>query len=432
MTHAEKMIEWISASPTAFHAVDTAKASFAGFEELCEKDTWQLLPGHKYMVTRNRSAIIAFVMPEKTPSGFLMAAAHTDSPMFKIKENAEIEAVGKYIQLDVERYGGAILSSWFDRPLTISGRVIVRTEKGIETRLVTMENAVIIPNMPIHMNREINDGYKYNAATDLQPLWGVKADKGQFRATVAAAAGCTEDQIAATDLYVCNSQKGLVWGPEGEFVSAPRLDNLGCCYAIVEALCTAKPAETHVQLGALFDNEEVGSGSIQGAKGTFLKDVLNRIAASCGMAGTGILPLLASSFMVSADNAHAQHPNHPEQYNKNHASHMNEGVVIKFNASQKYTTDGISEAIFRCACQKAGAPVQMYANRPDKPGGSTLGNLSMEQVSVPTVDIGMAQLAMHSSFETCGAKDAEYMVNAIRAFYELQLEMTADGNYNVG
>ena len=428
-TYVQRLLEFIWQSPTCYHAVDGVRRGLHGFTLLNEGEKWALEPGGKYCVIRNGSSIIAFTLPEGNISGFQMIASHADSPTFKIKENAEVIVKDKYVQLDTERYGGMILSSWMDRPLSVAGRALVRTEQGVSTVLVNLDRDMcVIPNVAIHMNRQVNDGYKFNPAVDAYPLWGTADAKGSFRSEIAKAAGVQKKDLLGADLFLYNRMEGRVWGAKEEFLSAPRLDDLECAFASVFALKTAQ-AGSHINVCCVFDNEEVGSTTRQGADSTFLADVLRRIVLALGLPEEDYYTLLAGSFMLSADNAHAMHPNHPEYSDPLNQTEINKGVVIKFNANQKYTTDGVSEALFHAICEKAGVPVQHYANRSDMAGGSTLGNLSSRHVSVSTVDIGLAQLAMHSSYETAGTKDVAYMVQAMRAFYETEIRNLGNGAY---
>ena len=429
--NAQKLIAFIQKSPTAFQTIDTICGMLKGFTPLKESEKWQLTPGGKYYVTRNRSSIIAFTLPEQPFDAFQLVASHSDSPTFKIKENAETQVRGHYVQLDTERYGGMIMSSWFDRPLSVAGRVLVRDDKGLRTVLVNIDrDMAVIPNVAIHMNREVNNGYKYNAAVDTFPLWGTEDARGTFRARVAQAAGVAEDDILGADLYLYNRMQGCVWGAGQEFISAPRLDDIECAFCSVEAFLAAKPSR-HANVCCVFDNEEVGSTTKQGADSSFLQDTLRRIMLALGRDEEAYYAALANSFMLSADNAHAMHPNHPEFSDPENHTFMNGGIVVKFNANQKYTTDGVSEAVFHQICQKAGVPVQHYANRSDMAGGGTLGNISGSHVSINTLDIGLAQLAMHSSYETAGVRDIDYMIDGMRAFYETDIHCTEDGDYSL-
>ena len=420
----QRLFDYIAASPTAYHAVAHTAAILRakGYTELCEASAWELTPGGCYFVTRNGSSLIAFRMPEGDFSGFMMTAAHGDSPCFKIKENGTL-ADPHYVRLSTEKYGGMLFAPWMDRPLSVAGRVTVRTENGLAVKTVDLAKPVaIIPNVAIHMNRAANDGMKYNPAVDMLPL--VSTDKDtSLMAQVAEAAGADPLDIVTTDLFVYNPDKGVEWN---DLISAPRLDDLQCAFASLIAFTEADKAD-NLPVYCLFDNEEVGSETKQGAASTFLFDVLTRIVPD---------PLtyrrkIASGFLVSCDNAHAVHPNHPEYSDKNHSVYMNGGVVIKYNANQRYTTDAVSSGIFRLICEKANVPVQEYANRADMPGGSTLGNIANTQVSLNTVDIGLAQLAMHSAFETAGARDTAHMTNALKQFFETSLTMENNGNYNL-
>ena len=426
-------LSFIEKSPSAFHAVDSLCAMLkeAGFAALRECDDWQIEPGKGYYVTRNRSSVIAFRVPECGLAHFQIVSSHSDSPTFKLKQNAEDVACGRFIRLNTERYGGMIMSTWFDRPLSIAGRVIVKTESGFETRLVDLgRDAVLIPNMPIHFNREVNDGYKYNAQVDLLPLYAEGADTGRLMQEVAACCGAKAEEIVGGDLFLYNRMGGSVWGADDAFFSCPRIDDLECAWTSMKAFCDTR-ADGHISVCAVFDNEEVGSGTKQGADSTFLSDVLSRVCAALGTTDSQSRALIARSFMVSADNAHAVHPNHPEKYDAQNRTYMNGGVVIKHNANQKYTTDGVSCAVFSQVCQRAGVPVQHFANRSDILGGSTLGNIANAHASMNTVDIGLAQLAMHSSYETAGVKDAAYMVDALKSFYATDIRFGDDGVFEL-
>lgn len=427
----EKLIEFIQKSPTAFHAIDAIRGELADFTPLRESEPWRLTPGGRYYVTRNGSSVIAFTLPGASFDAFRIIASHSDSPAFKIKENAEVEVRAHYVQLDTERYGGMIMSSWFDRPLSVAGRALVRADGGIRTVLVNLDRDMcLIPNVAIHMNREVNNGYKYNAAVDTFPLWGSEAARGTFRAQVADAAGVKESDLLGADLFLYNRMPGSIWGTKQEFVSAPRLDDIECAFSSLLAFKAARPGN-QCNVYCVFDNEEVGSTTKQGADSSFLEDTLRRILLALGRGEEHYFTALASSFMLSADNAHAVHPNHPEYSDPQNHAYMNEGIVIKFNANQKYTTDGVSEAVFHHICEKAGVPVQHYANRSDMAGGGTLGNISGSHVSVNTLDIGLAQLAMHSCYETAGVRDIDYMIDGMKAFYETDIHSDGEGGYRL-
>lgn len=423
------LFDYIENCPTAFHtAAHTAsRLKAAGYTMLNECDAWQLECGKGYYVTRNNSSIIAFRVPEVPFRGFMMAAAHGDSPCFKIKEHAELKD-GGYVRLSTEKYGGMLCASWMDRPLSIAGRVLVRDGCGVQTVLVDKkEPSAIIPHVAIHMNRKANEGTSYNVAVDMLPLVSCKEQEEDFLSGVAAAAGIDGTDILAHDLFVYNPQQGTMWN---DLISAPRLDDLQCAFAALEGFLQADPSES-VPVYCLFDNEEVGSETKQGAASTFLSDVLSRISTACGRDVETHRRSIAESFLVSCDNAHALHPNHPELSDKNHTVRMNGGVVIKYNAAQKYTSDAVSAALFRLVCERANVPVQLYANRADMAGGGTLGNIANTQVSLNTIDIGLAQLAMHSAYETAGACDTQYLIDALCVFYASTVRMSQDGSYQL-
>lgn len=411
---AKKLLKFIQKSPTAFQAVEEMKKRLEkeGYKELKEEEHWEIIPGGNYYVTRNNSALIAFSIPKKPVWKFHIMASHSDSPALKIKENPEIEVEKAYIKLNVERYGGMLLAPWFDRPLSVAGRLIVRKDGEIQEKLVTVDkDLLIIPNLAIHMNREVNDGYKYNVQKDMLPLYSNYEGKGSFMKQVAAEAGVEEKDILGHDLFLYDRTAGTIWGADEEFVSVPRLDDIQCAFASFEGFLRGEHKKS-VAVHCVLDNEEVGSSTKQGAASTFLKDTLKRINMGLGRTEEEYLMALADSFMVSADNAHALHPNHTDKTDPVNRPVINGGIVIKYNANQKYCTDGVSAAIFKDICDKAGVPYQTFVNRSDMAGGSTLGNISNTQVPMKTVDIGLAQLAMHSVYETAGVKDTENLAKA--------------------
>jgi aspartyl aminopeptidase len=416
----DRMLTFIDESPSCFHVVNNLKERLKkeGFKELKETESWKLSAG-KYFVTRNDSSIISFKIPKKDFKGFNMIASHSDSPSFKIKENPEIAAAGAYIKLNVEKYGGMLCAEWFDRPLSVAGRVIAADKKkGVVSKLVYVDrDLLMIPALAIHMNREANDGYKYNAQVDMLPIFGDASSKDKFFEIIAKAAGVRKEDILGHDLFLCNRVKPTVWGADGEFIGSARLDDQECVYTTFEGFLNAKETD-YCSVHCVFDNEEVGSTTKQGAASTFLKDTLTRINYSLGRDLEQYHTAVANSFMISADNAHAVHPNYAEKADPVNRPVMNGGIVIKFNANQKYTTDAVSAARFKQLCNKAGVPFQTFTNRSDMAGGSTLGNISTEQVAVSTVDIGLAQLAMHSPYETAGSKDPEYMALVSQTFYQ--------------
>lgn len=416
----QKLFTFIDESPTCFHAVANLEELLdkQGFTALSERERWKPEMGGKYYVNRSGSSLIAFTIPQKKPSGFHMVAAHSDSPCFKLKESPEITVNDFYIKLNVEKYGGMILSTWLDRPLSIAGRIVVKDGDGLKSCLVNLDrDTAIIPNVAIHMNRDMNKGVEYNPQTDMQPIIGGASCKGSFMKQIAKEAGVKEKDILGSDLFLYNRDKCRLVGVDDAFIAGPRLDDLECAYAGMAALADCTP-ENYVNLCAVFDNEEVGSGTKQGAASTFLRDVLERLSGALGIDEEAYRCLLADSFLISADNAHAIHPNHPGKADETNRPMLNGGIVFKYHGSQKYATDAYSAAIMKDICNRADVPYQSYANRADIAGGSTLGNIAMAQVSVNTVDIGLPQLAMHSALETAGAKDPEYLIKALRTFYQ--------------
>ena len=412
------LLHFISKSPSVFHVVRHIKAAllYAGFTEIREEDSWQIKRGGKYVVTRNGSALIAFSVPENGGNAFKITAAHCDSPTFKIKENPEMRD-GKYTRLNVEGYGGMIMSTWLDRPLSAAGRLFVKDNGQIISKLVSLDHpTLLIPSVAINMDRTVNSGHAWNIQNDLLPLYSTDGS-ADFMETLAQAAKVKAADILGHDIFLYSCAPGILWGPQHEFISSPRLDDLQCAFATFRGFTNGKK-QKDISVYALFDNEEVGSGTAQGAGSTFLTNTISRLALSLGRSYDEIQAMLAKSFMISADNGHAVHPNHGEYADPVNAPVLNSGIIIKFNASQKYSTDGYSAAVFRDLCLKADVPVQTYTNRSDIPGGSTLGNISNTKVAVPTVDIGLPQLAMHSSYETAGAKDTEYLVKAVSYFFE--------------
>ena len=421
------LLSFISASPSRFHAVENLgrELTEAGYTRLAESEKWDIVPGGKYYVTRNGSALLAFRVPKADFAGFMISASHSDAPSFRIKQNAELSGPDKYIRINTERYGGMLCAPWFDRPLSVAGRVMVETEQGIEPRLVDMDRDILlIPSVAIHMKREQNKGWEINPAVDTVPLMGSEAVAGKLWLALEEKAG---GKILGHDLYLYLRQKAMVWGLEEEYISSAGLDDLMCVWGCTRGLVDSK-ASGCVSVLCVLDAEEVGSSSVQGAASTFLADILERVSDCLEVDHKR---MLGNSFMVSADNGHAIHPNHPEYADPNNAPRINGGVVLKFNASWRYSTDGISAALFRKVCQKAEVPVQNFFNRADVSGGATLGHISLHQVSIPTVDLGLAQLAMHSCYETAGVKDGGYLARAMAEYYSSTLTVTDDGVYQI-
>ena len=414
------LMTFLDASHSVYHAAAYLANTLenAGYARLFEGEKWELSPGGKYYLTRGGTAVMAFRVPTDSPKGFLMSASHSDRPTFKIKENGVL--TGTYTRLSTEKYGGMLIAPWLDRPLSIAGRVTVETENGVENRLVDIDrDLLLIPNVAIHMNRKANDGYTWNPAVDTLPLLGGKDAKGKLEKLLEKAAG---GKILGHDLYLYVRQKASVWGMDKEYISSAALDDLECAWCCTQGFLAAKDSES-IPVLCVFDSEEVGSRSVQGAASRLLETTLSRI---CEALALDEQRMLSNSFMLSADNAHAIHPNHLELADPANAPVVNGGVVLKFNANMSYTTDGVSAAIFRKVCSKAGVPVQTYCNRADIPGGSTLGNISLAHVSVPSADIGLAQLAMHSCYETAGVQDALYLEDAMTAYYGCTLTVSGE------
>ena len=427
------LCEFIEASPTGYHVIDNAERMLRekGFIPLAEYERWDLKPGQAYYVNRSGSSMIAFVLPEGMPSGYQIIASHSDSPAFKIKESPEISKAGHYVVLNVEKYGGMLQRPWFDRPLGIAGRICVLKDGRIKTVLVDSgKDLVMIPSLAIHMDRKANESGQISVQSDMLPVFGDEAAAGKFAELTAAQAGVDPQDIIGMDLFLYNRSPYSFWGADGEFFSSPRLDDQMCAYASVNAIINTWEEKRNdlsgISICCIFDNEEVGSGTKQGADSTFLSDTLKRIRIAEGLSEEEHMMLLASSFMLSADNSHAVHPNYIDKADPVNRPLMNHGVVIKWNAAQKYTTDAVSASVFRAICRKNDIPVQDYVNNADIPGGSTLGNISAAHVSVNCVDIGCAQLAMHSPYETAGVMDTLYMIQAMEAFYKTSIRMTKE------
>ena len=425
---AREVLDFIQRSPSCFHAVAEIgrQLEAAGFKRLRETEKWSVEKGGAYYTTRNGSSLIAFrVGRELDDYHFQVTSSHCDSPTFKVKEMAEVKGKGGYLQLNTEGYGGMICSTWMDRPLSLAGRVLVREGSAITSRLLAFDrDLLIIPSVAIHMNRNVNDGAAYNKQVDMLPLFSAgECGENSYRRLLTEELGVEEEAILGSDMYLYSRTAPSIWGAAEEFISSPKLDDLQCAYTSLKAMIQGENDHC-VTVYACFDNEEVGSGTKQGACSTFLRDVLQRLNAGLGFDGEDYCRAVAGSFMVSCDNAHAVHPNHPEKTDGENCTWMNKGIVVKFSANQKYTTDGISSAVFSGICRDAGVPVQYFANRSDSVGGSTLGNLSSQKVSMHTVDVGLPQLSMHSAYETAGIRDSQYLVDGLSAFYRTNLHIT--------
>lgn len=448
----KEMLDFIGESPTAFHAAANVERMLKedGFEKLDCQGRRKLVPGGKYYTTQNGSAVVAVKLPACGAAGLRIVASHSDSPCFKVKETPEMKLEGRYVKLNTEKYGGMILNTWLDRPLSVAGRAFVKNREtgALEQRLVNIKkDLLIIPNVAIHFNREVNDGVKLNPQVDMLPLFSQNQEI-TLNGLCAQQLGVAQEEILGSDLYVYNRDKGRIMGADDAFIGSPRLDDLQCAFATLKGFLAAGPQQ-YISIYALFDNEEVGSGTKQGADSTLLSDVVDAVldglvqekagdgALACAESDEGGMrretadaeemrrtvpplwkrALLQNSFLLSADNGHAVHPNHPEKSDPTNRPYINGGVVLKFQGSQRYTTDGFSAAVVRDICKAHDIPVQNFANRADIAGGSTLGNISTAHVSIPSADIGLAQLAMHSAFETGGVQDTKAMAELVRWFF---------------
>ncbi len=422
-----ELIDFINNTPTAFHATENSAKMLTdnGFTRLDASAPFSVTSGEKYFLTRGGSSLIAFKIPADTSNiSFTIGAAHGDSPAFKVKPSSTLEA-SKYISVAVEKYGGSILQTWFDRPLSVAGRIVVRDGDAVISKNVNVEkDLLIIPNIPPHLGSTKEP----SMLSDMIPLLGEKP--ASIENTVAEAAGVSPDDILSHDLFVYNRQKGTLLGANGEFFGAPRIDDLECAYSLLCGFIEAD-IKNSIPVFAIFDNEETGSSSRQGAASTFLPETLLRIVKSLGGDEDSYYASLASSFLLSADNAHAKHPSHGELFDRLNAPTMNEGIVIKTNSSQRYTTDAVSFAVVKMLCEKAGVPCQNYANRADLPGGSTLGNIALHNTPVLCADIGLAQLAMHSSFESAGTLDGLYLKKMAKVMFESKISAVSDCGYSI-
>ena len=428
---AQLLLNFIQESPSSFHAVEGVKKMLVpqGFQELPFKEKWSLMPGGKYYVTRNDSALIAFVLGEGLPEqyGFHLIGAHTDSPSFHVKPLPEISVEGHYLKLNVETYGGPILNTWLDRPLSIAGRIILRGESPFSphTKLFRSDRPLlVIPNLAIHLNRKVNEGFELNKQKDMLPLLtqiteGLEKE-GVLIRHLAKALQCPLEDILDFDLFLYEYEKGCIVGLQQEFISSGRLDDLAMIHAGTWALAKAKPSLI-TQVLACFDHEECGSTSKQGAASPFLSHVLERILLALKKDREEYFQALAHSFFISADMAHALHPNAGEKLDPVNRPVLNGGPVVKISANQSYTTDAESAAVFTALCQRAGVPVQRFVNRSDERGGSTIGPISSTHLDLRSVDIGNPVLAMHSARELGGVKDHLAIANVFVEFYQWKL-----------
>lgn len=426
---AKELIDFIYESPTAFHAVSSAKdiLSKSGFRELKNEDRWILEKGKKYFVTKNNSALVAFIIGKGDiyNNGFKLIGAHTDTPGFRIKPNPEINVENKYIKLNTEAYSGSIMSTWMDRPLSVAGRVTIKGKDILnpETRLVNMKRPIlVIPNLAIHMNRNVNAGVELNKQRDMLPLLSMvneEMERGNYLVnTIAKKLEIDADKIVDFDLFLYEYDKGCIMGLNNEFISSSRLDDLTMVHAGISAIANSEASEaTNVMV--CFDNEEIGSTTKQGANSPMLSTVLERIVMASGYDREDYYRALTKSFLIVADSAHATHPNVGEKYDPTNRPAINRGPVIKISSNQKYTTDSNSCAVYEAICKKAGVPVQKFVNRSDEIGGSTIGPISSSHIDIRSIDIGTPLLAMHSIRELGGVLDHSYVEKSFEEFYRL-------------
>lgn len=417
-----ELMDFIQDSPSCFHVVENARTMLENAGAVCldEKKTYSLEAGSSYFVTRNGSALIAFRLPQSEAGGYSIVSAHTDSPSFKLKENPELSNGGTYTTLNVEGYGGMLMAPWFDRPLSIAGRAFVKAKDGsVQQRLVNFDKDLCqIVNLCIHQNRDVNKSHEYRIQKELLPIIGL-GEMPKIKEMVADILDIDVLSVLDTELFLYNRMHGSIWGVGDEFFSAPKIDDLQCAFSALKAFVTAEDScSSKIQMVALFDNEETGSMSRQGADSDFLRQTIHRIGCAMGWDYDKRCALQASSFMLSADNGHSFHPNYPEKCDPTNKPLINGGVMIKYAANQKYTTDAFSASVLKSILTDAGIPFQVFFNNSDVTGGSTLGNISTSQFSIPTVDIGAAQLAMHSPYETAGTQDTLNLTEGMRAFYK--------------
>ena len=425
----QSLIQFLNASPVNFLAVEALRNRLeaAGFRAL---DATAAMPalkaGDTVYFTKNDSSLYALRIGSKSlaEAGFHIVCAHCDSPTFRIKPAAEMHGEGGVVRLNTEVYGGPILSTWFDRPLSLAGRVIVRTDDPLHpaTRLLHIQRPLLtIPNLAIHFNRQVNDGVKLSKQKDMLPVLAAQMDKSApvVLPLIAAEIGCDTADILDFDLYLYDTTPATRVGLKAEFISSGRLDDLSMVHAGLEALLSADTAPETTQVLAIFDNEETGSQTKQGAGSPFLATLLQRIVTLQGGTFDDYARAIEHAFMISADNAHAWHPNYPEKMDPTNHPVMGGGPVIKFNAAQKYASDAVSAAVFASICEKAGVPCQRFVNHSDVAGGSTLGNILASSLPLRGVDMGNPIWAMHSCRETGSCADHEYCIRAFRAFYNL-------------
>ncbi len=424
MNYKEQLIELLRTSYSPYHAVKNiiSKLKEAGFEELRESNEFKLEKGHSYYITRNGTSIIAFKVPSVIDNPMCkISAVHTDSPTFKIKPNP-IKRYKNIVSLNCEPYGGGIYYSFFDKPLSIAGRVFVKKDGKVIPQLIAIDKDLLyIPSVCIHMNRQCNSGYEFNPARDTIPMMGDLPENFSFNSYLSEIVG---GEVVSYDLFIYNRQQPTIVGFNGEYLSSPRLDDLSADYTVLMGFIESQPKE--IAIFAAFDNEEVGSLTKQGANSDFMKHVIGRIYNALGFSKEQRFAALSKSFLLSVDNAHANHPNRPDLSDTTTDVRLNGGIVLKYNANQSYTSDGLSSSIVKELCSSASIKVQEFTNRSDLRGGSTLGNISNSEISLTSADVGIAQLAMHSANEIMGIEDADSMVALSRELYNKTIDIEGE------
>ena len=426
--YCKLLMAYIDSSPTPFHALAEASRILkeSGFVQLQESESWAIKSNRSYYITRNDSSLIAFTVPDRSPESFRIIGAHTDSPNLRLKPYAEYTIHG-YIQFGVEVYGGALLNTWIDRDLSLAGRVTYHDGLSIKSGLIKFDSPLCtIPQLAIHLNRKANDGVKLNKQKHLPPVFGIdynnSKESNKLLEMIGERLKIKSDSIKSFDLHLYPIEKASLSGVNQEFIQAARLDNLSMCCNAVSAITECKQNDNNfIPLIALFDNEETGSESQQGAGSPFLKDTLERVMVSLECNREEYLRSLVNSFFISADMAHAIHPNFPDKHDDNHKPAMNKGPVIKINSNHRYATDSLTDAYFEILCEKAKIPFQKFINRTDLSCGSTIGPITAANLGIKTVDVGNAMLSMHSAREMAGSKDPEYMVRAFNEFFKLDV-----------
>lgn len=426
---ANSLLEYIYNSPTAFNAVNESKKLLEqnGFSELKFEDSWNLEEGKSYYITKNLSAIVAFKLNSKNieQEGFRIIGSHSDSPSFRIKPNPEMDVEGKYLKLNTEGYGGPILSTWFDRPLALAGRVVLKSDDIFlpKEEIININKPVcIIPNIAIHMNRTVNEGYNFNKQKDLLPFVGVLNDtlekEGFLINLIAKELNVSVEEIIDFDIFLYEFEKGSLIGINEEFISSARLDNLSMAHASLHGLINSTN-DKGINIVSVFDNEEIGSSTKQGADSNMLLNILERITISLEKNREEFLRAVSKSFMISADLAHALHPNITEKHDPVNRPILGNGPVIKINANQAYTSDAYSISIYKSICEKANVKYQEFVNRSDERGGSTIGPISSTHIDIPSVDVGSPILAMHSIREFGSVSDHFEIYKTFLKFYEI-------------